>query len=60
MPRQLLARVIEPVSKLDTNRVLEEIGIVAPSYRTICRGCPVTPVMSGGSGSCGPARRTWG
>jgi hypothetical protein len=31
----VLDRVIEPVSKLDTIRVLDEIGIVAPSYRTI-------------------------
>jgi hypothetical protein len=30
----VLDRVIEPV-KLDTIRVLDEIGIVAPSYRTI-------------------------
>jgi hypothetical protein len=36
----VLARVIEPVSKLDTIRVLEEIGIVAPSYRTIVRRLP--------------------
>jgi len=31
----VLDRVIEPVSKLDSIRVLDEIGIVAPSYRTI-------------------------
>jgi hypothetical protein len=36
----VLARVIEPVSKLDTIRVLEEIGIVPPSYRTILRRLP--------------------
>jgi hypothetical protein len=36
----VLARVIEPVSKLDTIRVLDEIGIVAPSYRTIVRRLP--------------------
>jgi hypothetical protein len=36
----VLARVIEPVSKLDTIRVLEEIGIVPPSYRTIVRRLP--------------------
>jgi hypothetical protein len=35
----VLARVVEPVSKLDTIRVLEEIGIV-PSYRTIVRRLP--------------------
>jgi hypothetical protein len=31
----VLDRVIEPVSKLDSIRVLDEIGIVAPSYRPI-------------------------
>jgi hypothetical protein len=36
----VLARVIEPVSKLDTIRVLEEIGIAPPSYRTIVRRLP--------------------
>jgi hypothetical protein len=36
--RQLvLARVIEPVSKLDSIRVLEEAGVAPPSYRTIER-----------------------
>jgi hypothetical protein len=36
----VLARVIEPVSKLDTIRVLTEIGITPPSYRTILRRLP--------------------
>ena len=36
-----LARVIEPVSKLDSIRVLEEIGITPPSYPTIKRRLPV-------------------
>jgi hypothetical protein len=36
----VLARVIEPVSKLDTIRVLDEIGITPPSYRTIVRRLP--------------------
>ncbi len=36
--RQLaLARIIEPVSKLDSLRVLEEIGVGAPSCRTVLR-----------------------
>jgi hypothetical protein len=36
--RQLvLARIIEPVSKLDSIRVLEEAGIAPASYRTIER-----------------------
>jgi hypothetical protein len=33
----VLARIIEPASKLDTIRVLEEIGIPAVSYPTINR-----------------------
>jgi hypothetical protein len=40
--RQLvLARIIEPASKLDSLRVLEEAGIAAPSYRTLLRRLPV-------------------
>jgi hypothetical protein len=36
--RQLvLARIIEPTSKLDSLRVLEEAGIDAPVYRTVTR-----------------------
>jgi hypothetical protein len=39
--RQLvLARVIEPVSKLDSLRVLEEAGVAAASYRTLKRRLP--------------------
>ena len=33
----VLARIIEPTSKLDTIRVLEEAGAPAPAYRTIKR-----------------------
>ena len=33
----VLARIIEPSSKLDSARVLEETGISAPSYRTLLR-----------------------
>ena len=36
-----LARIIEPTSKLDTLRVLEEVGVPAPSYRTLKRRLPV-------------------
>jgi len=36
----VLARLIEPTSKLDTIRVLDEVGIPAPSYRTIVRRLP--------------------
>ncbi|MGK2881523.1 MAG: IS1634 family transposase [Mycobacterium sp.] len=40
--RQLvLARIIEPTSKLDSLRVLEEAGIVPASYRTMNRRLPV-------------------
>ena len=37
----VLARIIEPTSKLDSLRVLEEAGIGAPSYRTVMRRLPV-------------------
>jgi Transposase DDE domain len=36
-----LARVVEPVSKLDSIRVLEEIGVTPPSDPTIKRRLPV-------------------
>jgi hypothetical protein len=40
--RQLvLARIIEPTSKLDSARVLEETGIAAPSYATLKRRLPL-------------------
>jgi hypothetical protein len=39
--RQLvLARIVEPVSKPGSLRVLEEAGISAPSYRTLLRRLP--------------------
>jgi hypothetical protein len=39
--RQLvLARIIEPASKLDSLRVLEEAGMVPPSYATLKRRLP--------------------
>lgn len=37
----VLARIIEPSSKLDSIRVLQEAGLSAPSYRTITRRLPV-------------------
>jgi hypothetical protein len=37
----VLARVVEPTSKLDSIRVLDEIGVPAPSYPTIKRRLPV-------------------
>jgi hypothetical protein len=36
----VLARIIEPVSKLDSLRVLAEAGIVPPSYATLRRRLP--------------------
>jgi hypothetical protein len=36
-----LARVVEPVSKLDSIQVLTEIGITPPSYPTIKRRLPI-------------------
>ena len=36
----VLARLVEPVSKLDTIRVLTELGISPPGYRTIFRRLP--------------------
>jgi hypothetical protein len=36
----VLARVIEPASKLDSLRVLEEAGVTAASYRTVKRRLP--------------------
>jgi hypothetical protein len=37
----VLARIIEPVSKLDSLRVIEEAGISPPSYATLKRRLPV-------------------
>lgn len=40
--RQLvLARIIEPTSKVDTPRVLDEVGVDAASYATVKRRLPV-------------------
>jgi hypothetical protein len=36
----VIARLIEPTSKLDSIRVLEEAGLTPPSYRTITRALP--------------------
>lgn len=36
----VLARIIEPTSKLDSLRVLAEVGVEAPSYRTLMRHLP--------------------
>lgn len=36
----VLARIIEPVSKLDSLRVIEEVGVDPPSYATLKRRLP--------------------
>jgi len=36
----VLARIIEPTSKVDSARVLEEVGVEAPVYRTLTRRLP--------------------
>lgn len=42
MPAQgMVARIIEPASKLDPLRVLEEAGVTPVSYRTLKRSLPV-------------------
>jgi hypothetical protein len=40
-PQLVLAQIIEPVSKLDSARVLEEAGVAAASYRNVRRRLPV-------------------
>jgi hypothetical protein len=56
----VLARTVEPTSKLEAIRVLEEIGITAPSYPTINRRLPsyATPAVAPAVGSSvrGPCR----
>jgi hypothetical protein len=37
----VLARIIEPTSKLDSLRVLEEVGVDPAAYRTLVRRLPV-------------------
>ena len=39
----VFARIIEPTSKVDAERVLNEIGVEAASYATVKRRLPVTP-----------------
>ncbi|MGH3678499.1 MAG: IS1634 family transposase [Mycobacterium sp.] len=50
----VLARIIEPTSKLDSLRVLEEVGLTAPSYRTVKRRLRVyADAGEGGDGRVG-------
>jgi hypothetical protein len=54
----VLARIIEPVSKLDSLRVPEEAGVMPASYATRKRRLRLTQRTRGGSRSPRPARRT--
>jgi hypothetical protein len=50
-----LARIIEPTSKLDSLRVLVEIGVAAPAYATLKRRLPVfatEPFRNGLAAAC--------
>lgn len=42
----VLARIIEPTSKVDAERVLDETGVGAASYRTVKRRLPVIAKLS--------------
>ena len=42
----VLARIIEPVSKLDSLRVLEEAGVAGPSYATLKRRLPAYAALA--------------
>jgi hypothetical protein len=62
----VLARIIEPTSKLESIRVLEEVGVPAGRIRRSTAGWPGTPPKRGGTGSParaprmpGWARRRW-
>jgi hypothetical protein len=53
----VLARIIEPTSKLDSLRVLEEVGVDPPAYRTLVRRLPVFAEASWRKGArCGLCR----
>jgi hypothetical protein len=42
----VLARIIEPTSKVDASRVLTEVGVDAPSYATVKRRLPIYAQLS--------------
>jgi hypothetical protein len=63
-----LARIIEPTSKLDSLRVLEEAGIARPSYATLKRRvpkygkplwCKDISAACAAHAALGPARPAW-
>ena len=43
----VLARIIEPTSKIDAERVLGEVGVEAASYATLKRRLPAMPSPPG-------------
>ena len=43
----VLARIIEPTSKIDAERVLTEVGVDPASYATVKRRLPVMPNLAG-------------
>ena len=48
----VLARIIEPVSKLDSLRVLGEAGLAGPSYATLKRRLPAIKGVAAVSAAC--------
>jgi hypothetical protein len=56
----VLARAVEPTSKLEAIRVLEEIGITPRRIRRSTGGCPPMQPSSGASASREPVRRMSG
>jgi hypothetical protein len=56
----VVARIIEPSSKLDSLRVLEEAGVAPASYRTLKRRLRPTRRSPGGRACRRPAPRTPG
>ena len=56
----VLARIIEPTSKVDALRVLSETGLEPPAYRTLKRRLPVSPNLRCAKHYRKPALRTLG
>ena len=51
--QQVLARLVEPTSKLDSLRVIEEMGMTPVSYATVNRRLPVYATEQPGIGGVG-------
>ena len=45
----VLARIIEPPSKVDAERVRTEVGVESACYATLSAGCRSTPRCGGGN-----------